>query len=97
MVSGAKWSLEINGHKRLLVSRAGLSLELLVFLPTVVRTGLPKLTEFCTLCVMPFRLAVVCTGLPHCPIIACTGLPKGSRADAAMVPGSRSFEMARGT
>ena len=31
MVSGAKRSLEINGHKRLLVSRAGLSLELLVF------------------------------------------------------------------
>jgi hypothetical protein len=74
-----------------------LSLELLVFRPTVVRTGLPKLTEFCTLCVMPFRLAVVCTGLRHCPIVACTGLPKGSRADAAMVPGSRSFKMARGT
>ena len=31
MVSGAKWSPELNGHKRLLVSRAGLSLELLVF------------------------------------------------------------------
>ena len=31
MVSGAKRSLEINGHERLLVSRAGLSLELLVF------------------------------------------------------------------
>ena len=97
MVSGAKWSLEINGHKRLLVSRAGLSLELLVFRPTVVRTGLPKLTEFCSLCVMPFCLAVVCTGLPLYPIVACTGLPKGSRADAAYGPGSRSFEMARGT
>ena len=31
MVSGAKRSLELNGLKRLLVSRAGLSLELLVF------------------------------------------------------------------
>ena len=31
MVSGAKRSLEINGHELLLVSRAGLSLELLVF------------------------------------------------------------------
>ena len=31
MVSGAKRSLEINGHELLLVSRAVLSLELLVF------------------------------------------------------------------
>ena len=31
MVSGAKRSLEISGHELLLVSRAGLSLELMVF------------------------------------------------------------------
>ena len=45
-----------------------------------------RVKQFGILCVKSLGRVVVCSGLPLCPVVACTGLPTGSRACAAHGP-----------